>query len=208
MTTLASFDVRVVERLGVSSADTRLTATARTRAINDALQQISLAHDFPWNSARSTFSTVIGVGRYPVPADWYRTTSLISVGSGRNLIQVPLSHVDSYEASNRSGNPTVYAIDGNYIYLGPIPGSNVTINHRYYRVEPTLVNPQDSANIPAVYDEGVVDFACHRLLLQVRESERSRECLADYQSWIKRVQDNIKQSREPMRVRVRPGAWI
>lgn len=211
MPTLRELDDRVVARLGVNANDTRLTESVRFRAINEALRQVSLDHDWPWLATSETIATVNNQQAYTPTAGWIRTNSLVRLDNGTPLIQYAIQDLDRYNTSEQasfSGAPRVYAIYGGQILLGPVPNGVFNILHRYYRAETYLANSEDPSIIPDVYSRGIIEWASHELLNEVRETERAAGCLKDYQRWMERAQDNIKQSREPLRIRVRPGAWI
>lgn len=208
MPTLTDLDALVVGRLGVNSNDTRLTSSVRTRAINEAVRQVTLEADWPWLVTSGTLTTVVGTASYSVPSTWFRTRHIIHQDNGDSLLHRSLIDVDSYNISGRQGRPMIYTVEGSAILLGPVPDGVYNLTHRFMRTETALVSGSDSTLIPTLYSRGVVEWATSALLREIREMDRAVEADAEYIKWLKRTKDNIKQSREPYRVRVRPGSWI
>ena len=201
---LAYLDQRVVDRLGLSSSDTRLTSTVRYRAINDALKQVCLDHDWPWLRTSGTITTVANTATAALPTGHIRTESLVDTTTGEALRRTPSLEIDELITP---GRPSLYYV-ADVITFGPTPDGAYTLRHRYFRVEPELVNTTDVPLIPEMFARGPIEFAAALLLRQIRERERAAEAEADYRAWLKRARDNANKSREPRRIRVRPGAWF
>lgn len=204
-TTLTVLDGKVLNRLGTASSDTRLTQTVRFEAINEALQQICLEHDWPWLLTSETITTVAGTSSYSLASDFVRSKSFVETATGLELAQ--LSTVESDQIIFR-GRPSIYTLAGSSVLLKPIPEGVYSILHRYYKVEPVLTTGAGIPLVPLLYSRGVVEFAAMLLAKEIRETDRALEAERDYGSWLKRAQDNIHQSREPLRIRIRRGSWL
>lgn len=203
--TLAEYDARVIDRITTVAGDTRLTSAVRYRAINDALAQICLEHDWHWLSTSATITTVAGTSTYSLPARHIRTDSITETSTGISLSRRSQIELDQVVYS---GPPRIYHIDGTAITMKPTPDGLYSLTHRFRQFEPQLVLTTDAPIIPDLYSRGVVEYASLLLLRQIKEMERAVEAEKDYGAWLKRVQDNENMSREPIRVRVRPGSWV
>lgn len=203
--TLADYDARLLDRVSSVSSDTRLTSAVRYRAINDALAQICLEHDWGWLATSATITTVAGTSSYALPTRHIRTDSITETITGISVSRRPMIELDQVIAL---GPPRIYHVDGALVFLKAIPDGVYSLTHRFRQFEPQLTSGSDAPLIPDVYSRGVIEFAAMLCLRQVKEYERGAEAESDYGSWLKRVQDNENMSREPMRVRVRRGSWV
>lgn len=205
MPTLATLRQKVIDRANLKSTDTRLTTTVLNRIINDALSQVSMEHAWPWLQTSASIVTVAGTSSYAVPADYIQTHSLVQTDIGAPLVQRATLELDQIIAS---GRPSTYAIYGTSVLLKPIPDGAYTISHRYIKAEPALVADGDVSLIPEVYSRGAVEWAAMLAFQEIKDEVSALSAEKNYRSWLNRVSDNVRSSREPMRVRVRPGSWL
>lgn len=203
--TLTDYEQRLIDRLSTVSGDTQLTQAVRFRAINDALAQICLERDWPWLLTSETIATVAGTSTSALPARHIRTDSITETATGISLSRRSQIELDQVIYQ---GPPRIYHIDGSAITFKPIPNGVYSLTHRYRQFEAQLTSGSNTPLIPDLYSRGVVEYAAILCLRQVKEFERSAEAEKDYGAWLRRVQDNVNMSREPIRVRVRPGSWI
>lgn len=183
-----------------------MTPPKITAAINSALRQVSLEHDWPWLQQTTTLSVVAGTASYPVPSDWLRTIHVTDPSTGDKLLLSSLESLD--RLGTLTGSPSIYCVYANAILLGPTPLASKSLKHRYIRTENTLTNDNSIPLVPVEYEEGVVEYAAFLFLRQLREAARARECWDAYGDWVKRARDNIRQGREPIRVQHRSGGWM
>lgn len=202
---LSYLDQRVVDRCGVATTDTRLTQAVRFRAINDALEQISLERDWPWLLTSETITTVANTATSALPTNYLRTDSIVNTTLGTALRRTNLIDIDTL---SYTGIPVLYHSSGLTITLAPTPDAVYSLKHRFHRTEPALTTGASTPLIPQVYGRGVVEYAAMLLLKQVREADMAAIAERDYMAWLKRASDNSNASREPLRIRCRPGAWF
>ncbi len=205
-TTLTALDARLCSRLGIASTDSKFTSAVRTQLINDALQQICLDHDWPWLLTSETISTVAATATYNLPTRHLRTASIVDATIGRALNKMSLIEMDQV-ITTYTARPTIYHI-GAVITLRSVPDAVYALTHRYYIAEAALASGSDTPLIPEVFSRGVIEQAAVLAFSEAKDIERSLAADAAYTRWLKRAQDNAMRSREPGRIRVRPGGWF
>jgi hypothetical protein len=204
--TLTDLIAGVRLRMNSYSTDTRLTDAVITGAINDAIRKITLEHDWFWLvPTPATISTIAGTKSYSLPAAHLRTKNLVLTDTGDALVQYPITDLDRVVAE---GRPQIYAIEGSTLYLAPTPDAVYAIQHRYFQTETPLTSGSDTPLIPKEFSEGIIQEASKNAARFIKDSQLAQECAADYNDWLKTARDNNLKSKEPMRVRVRPGAWV
>lgn len=201
---LAYLEQRVIDRTSLSSTDTRLTQAVRYRAINDALEQISLEHFWPWLLSSETIATVAGTATRALPTGYIATNSIVNT-TLRDALR-PSSLID-IDLLTSTGIPVLYH-SAAVITWGPTPAAVYSLSHRYYRVEPALATSGAVPLIPQAFGRGVIEYAALLLLQQVREADMAATAEKNYNEWLKRAQDNARATREPARVRLRMGSWF
>jgi hypothetical protein len=205
MSTLVQFQDRIRSRLAVNASDSFLTAARITEAVNQALKQIALEHDWPWLSTSTTLTTVAEQAAYPVPADFLRSKSLRRTDTGAALAARNTQEIEGWIGL---GEPRVYAIEGNEILLAYIPSGPFSLTHRYIRQENTLAASSDTPLIPTYWDEGVIEYAVYLLGRALNLPEQADGARKAYLDWLFRGRDNSRQVKAPGRVNVRPGGWF
>lgn len=202
-TTLTALDTRLILRVGTHSTDTRLTETVRWSTINDALQDLCLERDWPWMNAVETITTAAADNDYDVPAAYLRTRSIVDTINHRELTQVSPAEIDLVTGT---GAPQFYWVDGDSIILSPTPSGVFTLKHRYIRTESALASGGSAPLVPLVFTRGIVELAAKYAFLAVKDPVRAMEAEKNYLEWLQRAQGNARQSREPYKIRVRPGS--
>lgn len=203
--TLTTLRARALDRVATHAGDTYYTTTRLDLAINAALQQITSEFDWPWLQTSLSFPLVNGVSSYALGATFLRLKSVTLSDIGQPLQQRSISEIDQIIASV-TGVPNVYAIFSGNLEVRPTPSAANTLLIRFYQVEPILVNPSDTALIPENYSDGVLDYVAYLLYRGRKEPDKSAEAFTGYRLWVKRTQDNVRQSKEPTRIIVRPGS--
>lgn len=205
MSTLTQLETKVLRRTGKVAGDTLLTQAVRYEAINEALFQIALAFDWPWLQSSETISTVAGTATASTPTNFLRTASLVETSTGIVLTRRSIIELDQVVAS---GRPEIYHVDNATITFKPTPDAVYAYKHRFIRTEPALASGSDVALIPSYYDRGVTTYAAYILFTQSHEIDRALEAMKEYEGWLRRTADNINQSKQGIRIRVRPGSWF
>lgn len=204
MPTLSDLRTRLRDRLAAHTNDTFLTSARLDSAVNTALQKSTTAHDWPWLQTTETITTVIATDTYDVADDFLRTNSITVTSTGAVLEARSMKIIRQVVGS---GSPAdTYAIYGSKIYLRPIPSAIDTLTHDYYRVENTLLSDSDFSLVPDPFADGIVEYAAYLMFRATRELDKADEALSAYRTWVKDSQDNLKQTREPLRISVRPGS--
>ncbi len=204
--TLATLRARVRARAASNSADSLLTDTQLNLYVNEALLQISLEADWPWQKVIDATQTVtVNNGTFTPPTGWYRSASLTYADTGQPVERRAPKYLDRVIGQ---GRPLYWAPDGGVISVRPVADGTYTFIHRYYRSEPNLSADGSTPLIPEVYSRAVVEYASYLALTQGNSAGRAAQCLADYASSLRRIKDNVNQGSEPLRVTPRPGGWL
>jgi hypothetical protein len=127
----------------VTMAESRISRDLRLR------QQITSA----------SLSATAGVQSVAIPADWLEFENLSVVANpDRNLVYVPVEHIDSAYSSASVGIPAVYTIEGGNILLAPTPSANYQVDVIYYARFPSLLT--NSSNWLLTNHPNIFLFAC------------------------------------------------
>lgn len=202
---LSVYRTRVRNRMAAHTADTFLTDARVDEAVNNALGQTVLEHDWPWLQTSNSFPLVPGTTDYALGATFLKVKSVTLPLLGQPVQQRTVQEIDQVIVSI-TGVPQYYAVYGNNIELRPSPAQADTIKIRFYRTEPVLVAGVDTSLILDPFTDMVIEYAAYLLFRATRESDKAADALSAYKQMVERAQDNIKQSREPLRITVRPGS--
>lgn len=205
--TATSLLTRVRNRAAVLANDTGLPDTRLIEIINEALQDLSIETDWPWLQKTQTLTASVGSRTIALAADWAFTRALVETGTGYPLTQ--RQPIELFEVVS-NGRPVVYAIEGEALLLSPVPDSAYGYTHLYQKQEVTLVLPDVGLTIftPPAFDSLVVEAASSKALRHLRQEDRAKAADNAYKLGLIRAKNHKHRSREPSRVRVRPGSMI
>lgn len=176
---------------------------AATAYINEAVQIISSARNWPWLDGVSTFTA--SAASTALPADWAETRS-INV-NGFEAQRVATADADQYNFLD-SFELYAYAVEGGSLYLYPVntPTSTTAVTHRYVKTEPAMSADSDVPLIPAVYHSFICDLASALFLERIAPS-RSDFYHKRYEQGLRQMIQGARRAGGPTRIRVRPGGW-
>jgi hypothetical protein len=197
----ATLQTAVLDRLGVPASDALFTAAVLGRAVNEAVQEIKSEHDWPWDEASETITTVAGTDTYSVAADWMRTQEL-KPSADYPLERRSIIDIDSEWPFGDTGRPQVYAINKGQIVLRPIPAQVDTITHRYIKTQADLTGT-DTPALPAQFHTAIVELATYIALKRSRDDARGAAALDAYQRWISKMHRWRRRHTGPGRIRSR-----
>lgn len=200
---VATLRSAAIDRASALSTDTGLTPARWLVFLNAAARQIALEHDWFWLEAVANISVLAGTTDYALPASYLRTEGVVN-DLGRPVALVPKLAIYEYQQGTR--RPLAYTILGSNVVLGPTPDTAYTFKHVYIKAETTATGDSDTFLIPVEFENGLVEYAVYLALRYLRQEDRAGEALAAYHAWLERTHDNRLRTREPQRVRVRPGA--
>lgn len=207
MATLAEYRNQIRSIGNFPANDTRITDAVVNREINRALRRIAMIHDWPWLQNERPITTTAERAIYALPDDFLRLISLRFVDTTIpvNLTLRSLQEVDEVPGP---GQPHVYSIWSGSIKLAPEPSGGYSLALRYIRQENVLTNDSDVPLIPDYWDNGVLDGALVELYRTAARNDEAALAEQRFGQWVSETQDNVRQSREAPRVRVRPGSMI
>lgn len=137
--------------------------------LNLILNELCILYDLPRNTVPATVVLTgaptgptgwvgeqPGIGPYALPSDYLRMASDEVIynfnGSPQRMINVDLSEIDfSGMVSLNTNYPTMFATDINAVlgglgapalYVWPAPQGSITINIRYFALQPDIANPE------------------------------------------------------------------
>lgn len=209
---VAAMTAALHRKLGTSSGDGMLTPDVTRDLLDEANAMLEAEQDWWWRYKQVTFSTVAGQAEYAPAeyapaADHLRTVELKQTGEQPLALRTS-ADLDYLDPDGVLGQPVLYAWFGETLMLSPTPADAVEIRHRYVRDVPVLLNDEDEPLMPRMFRWAIVQQAA--VLALSRTGDDSRAQLAEIQvdRWRRRMLDDQRRSRGPLRVRVRPGAAI
>jgi hypothetical protein len=193
-------------RIGVPPNDSYFTDVVLSDLVNEALQAITAEADWPWLELDTTFTTVAGTDTYTPPADW-TDTRVLGIDGQDAMEWRPLAEILEEPTTHR-GMPSRYTVSGEKLILRPVPDGAYTVRHHYVKNEQTLVTDADVPLMPTQFRYAVAALAAHLALMRSGDTARAASQLAEFQGWLKRMMQQRRRSRGPLRVRVRAGQVI
>ncbi len=117
--------------------------------LNDGQRQIVREAEIRTQEATAAYETISGGNTATLPEDFARFIDFY--GPSGELTQQDLRDFDELEGS--SGAPTVFAVEGNNLYLGPIPDGAYNLTLRYWRLPADMDADTDEPSIPKLYHD-------------------------------------------------------
>lgn len=202
---LGEMRTKVRLRAQVPTTDGIWTADFVDAAINEALVQIGLMQPWPWLAATHSEvgddSGTVDLSAITPPV---RDIASVFVGSWEGQ-PASTDEVDRWLFSERPG--FVFAPWGDSLLIRPEPGSDETIQIRYFRDEPALTDDADTPILPERYHIAAVEMACAIGFESLDDEssavmhERRAMRLID-----KMVATALRRARGPHSVRTRSGS--
>ena len=140
-------DIRSAVRTVTVLESTSVSDTFINLLINQGLQEIAVASDWPWMATSATVSLADSTRTAALPADFLHAVSLVD-----DDVDEPLPFVSHGEFFDRVGNdtgnesasPSMWTVYENDIYFSPIPSSNDTDRYTlYYYASPAELDSDD-----------------------------------------------------------------
>lgn len=206
MADVTTIETWVYDRLGVPATDPQFPAATVIRFINQANHFIEVDEDWPWGQTSTTFNTADGTDTYSPPANWRKTRRLrVTVGSDKiPLERRPIDEIDDWGV--QSGQPEVYAIEGDQIVVWPTPDGVYAVTHRYQKVEAELAAGGDTPGMPAAFHAAIAEVAAWMCLRRSREDPRAVAAWAAWAGpggWRSKMLDDLGRHAGPAKVRTR-----
>jgi len=140
-----------------------------------------------------------------LPTDWLQFENItVAASPDRQMIYVPIEHIDSKYQSESSGVPAVYSIEGDYLVLAPKPDSAYLLPVIYYARFASVIT--NSTNWLLTNHPNVYLFAC---LIEAAQYTMNNELIqvytARYNEGLQtlQTQDDMSQSSgSALRVKV------
>lgn len=182
-----------------------MDASAVNELVNEALSAITEEKPWPWLDGVDSFATTADTASYALPDDWAQTRAVTI--RGQEARRLNIADADQWQQLDQWAGPFAYALEGGNLLIVPTPDTGTEVVHRYRRTEALLVADTDEPLLPVQYHTAVVCYAsalvCERL---DKQSDRGPNFRAEYERWLRRMNDAMQRSQRPNRVRIRPGA--
>ena len=141
-----------------------------------------------------------------IPDDWleFENLSVRAGGVDRQLVYVPIEHMDAKYNNTFVGVPAVYTIEGENVLLAPTPDSAYNISAIYYARFPSLITAGTNwlmTNHPNIYLFAVLIEA----FFFIQDPEQIQAFTARYAIELKQLQDQddrATHSGSALRVKV------
>lgn len=203
---LTTMRTAVRTRIGVPSTDTFFVDATLTDIINEALAAVATERDWPWLTTSTTFPTVAGTATYTPTSGWTKTRSL-TIDGFDSMEERSLIEIRSIPTTQR-GQPSIFAVSGDQIILRTVPDAVYTITHDYVKTEPALSANGDTPLMPTQFHYAVVAKASELAHLRQGSLAKAEAQKAEYAAWLVRLNDNLRRTTAPKRIRVRPGSGL
>ena len=203
-TDLVTLRSLVRQRVGVPTTDDFFTDTVLTATINQACATVDAEQRWPWMETVVAQTVTGGTNAFTVPADWRATRALFNGESELGLV----SPSDLMRMGTRTGPPELWSVRGNQVLVAPIPSSDVSLTHYYYKQTTRLVADGDTVATPDQFIDAIVCKAAEMLSAREDDGAARQAHAGDYAKWVDRMRRDVRRATGPVRVRVRPGGWI
>lgn len=203
---LGEMRTAIRDNLGALSTDPYFTDAMLTNFINKSLRKIDSEFEWPWNQKTGTLSTVNGQSYITLPADWAKTRAL-TINDNESFEPVSLVELRS-AGTTGSGQPDLFAIEDDRLYLTPTPNAVFTITHDYTTFEPGLSGNSDVPRLPTSYHDAIIDLALYYACVKAKEMERADRYKDSYKEWVQIMKQDARRMIGSLSVRVRPGSLL
>ena len=153
----------------------------------------------------TTLTALAGVQEVAIPTDWLEFENLsVQASPDRQLVYVPVEHIDSRYSSVSVGIPAVYTIEGENLLLAPTPAGDYPISVIYYARFPSLITAGNNwllTNHPNIYLFAVLAEVFH----YTQNPEQIQMFTARYNEGLQQLQeqdDRATHSGSALRVKV------
>ncbi len=152
-----------------------------------------------------TLTCVAGTQSVTLPTDWLEFENLsVEASPTRQLVYVPIEHLDAKYPTSYTGIPAVFTIEGDAILLGPTPESNYVLDNIYYARFPSIITNSTNwlmTNHPNIYLFATLIEA----FLYTQNSEQAAVFTQRYMQGVDQLQqqdDRATHSGSALRVKV------
>lgn len=193
MSSLATLVSKLRNEVKIDPNDRIWSQSVKENALNRAYFQVQKDgnYDFAECVANYTFSSVVGTQEYAKPSDFIRL-DLIRFNGNYLLKREKVQLKQEYANGFTQGLPNEYYLYGSYIGMNPIPNSVATVDLDYRKKLPTMTSSVDSA-FPVDFDDAIVQYAAYILFKQIRNIDRAKVAIDDYQTIIATLVDGYIQ---------------
>ena len=186
--------------------DVTLDQNHLTVYVNQALNEISTEHDWPWLDASETIATIAGTATYTPATNWVRTKELKVVDSYPMQL-VGQVDLDTQWPTTGVAEPSIYSIVNSLISVRPYPDGVYSMTHRYVKRETELASGTDTPVMPTQFHGSIVARATIFAARRLRLPKVADMWTPDVDRWSKLMRDDQRRARGSLRVRIRPGLW-
>lgn len=179
-TQLQNLRAAVRLRCGIPDTDQAITDTDIDSFINDALNRVSMAADWPWLEALDTIALTDTDTTYTFSFATVRRWVSFSNKFGHTLEERPVGNVIAMQKVYGDGVPMFVGFEGPDVYFAPGSSGSQNIEGIYVGYEAALSNDTDTPSLPAEYDEVVIWYASHLVFLHRRMDNESTTALAQF----------------------------
>lgn len=154
----------------------------------------------------TTLTTTAGASALAIPTDWleFENLSLNAGGIQRQMVYVPIEHMEAKYDNSFIGMPAVYTIEGDNVLFAPTPDSAYSVDVVYYARFPSLITAGVNwlmTNHPNIYLFAVLI----EVFFYTQNPEQIQMFTARYNEGLKQLQDQddrATHSGSALRVKV------
>lgn len=154
-------------------------------------------HDWFFNDAENTETTVAGTREYSLPSDFVRVERRTVLYNGNLMLKTTLNAIKrTFSDFTQQGTPNYYYVRGTIMGLHLIPNEAKTLNYLYRKKLPDYTADSDDSGMPSEFDEAMIQYAAYLTWNDVQgRQDKAVEAIQNY----KQALEGLKQQYILMR---------
>lgn len=173
--------------------------------VNDGQNRI--ARYVEWFGAEGVYliPIVAGTSSYAWPSDLARVRNVFNTATNNELQYAGLRDIDRSVTS--TGEPGFFAVDGPNLHLYPTPDSSTySLELRYWKLPPALVNDTDVPALPPDYHYVLISYALWKCYEREDDPQMAQYHEGEFKKLLAELKTDLTfpTSDEPVQVR---GMW-
>lgn len=196
-------ELREMVRATMPAEVTDVTDTYLTTLVNQCVQEVARADEWPWLQATGTITTIVDTASYALPANFSFGLAIVNTTNNSTIPPIsPQTYFHMFgDDDDAKTNATHFTVFNGSIYLAPVP-SEATANkyNLYYYKNPTLLT--SLSNEPEwnkAFHWLVVDWVASKLYRRESLMEQSMFHGAEYNATLQEMRRWYRRSFESTR---------
>lgn len=160
------------------------------RWLNQAQRRAVIESEIRTQEATESLSTSVAQPSYALPANYARMIDLFNT-EARGLLD-PLDPRDYDALPTSEGRPYSYTVLGANLTLYPTPDGPYPVTLRYWRLPADMIQPADTPEIPAQYQELLLAWALKKAYLRENDYAAAQTWEAQWEKGILKMRGEVQ----------------